>query len=416
MRIIYSWETDSTYSVLWFIFKMEVNIASGVECSKVVEWLENSPSCRDCVLLLDCRPFMAYNDNHIAGSSNVHCPPILKRRSGGFVALENIVPCPEKRQMLKEEQFRTIIVYDNDTSNLTLSSKDSNLYSVLKSLRQQVDHCEAVYIQGGFEEFSLCYPHLCERQSAVCRQTLCVNTCASSSKMAFVQGEPVAILPYLYLGNSHHASQLELLERLGVTSLINVSTTCKNHFEEKFTYMNIPIDDNDTADLAAWFARSITFIDSVKDQSGKVLVHCHAGVSRSATICLAYLMFTAKIGLEVAFEHVQSRRSVISPNLNFMRQLKTYESELGVVCLSSENNVTPSSSGTSATSTSSASSIGSSDSMCHDDGVSSVPQPGFNFAQCPDRDFAHQPKCMVTPSSFDFSFPCPPSAPVLSPS
>lgn len=167
MRIIYSWETDSTYSVLWFIFKMEVNIASGVECSKVVEWLENSPSCRDCVLLLDCRPFMAYNDNHIAGSSNVHCPPILKRRSGGFVALENIVPCPEKRQMLKEEQFRTIIVYDNDTSNLTLSSKDSNLYSVLKSLRQQVDHCEAVYIQG--IQLSLVY------QIYSIRLVICVN-------------------------------------------------------------------------------------------------------------------------------------------------------------------------------------------------------------------------------------------------
>ncbi|XP_021348607.1 dual specificity protein phosphatase 1-like [Mizuhopecten yessoensis] len=393
---------------------MEVNLASGVSCTKVVEWLEDRASCRECVLMLDCRPFMAFNDGHIRNSLNVHCPPILKRRSGGFVALENIVPCSEKREMLKEGHFNTIVLYDSDTTDLTLSSKDSNLYSVLKSLRQQVENCQAVYIQGGFDEFSTSYPHLCDIQGSICRQTLCVNPSVPSSKMAFVQGEPVEILPYLFLGNSQHASQFELLERLGITSLINVSTSCRNHFEEKFTYMNIPLDDNDTADLAAWFTRSITFIDTVKEQSGRVLVHCHAGVSRSATICLAYLMFTAKIGLEVAFEHVQSRRSVISPNLNFMRQLKAYESELGVMCLSSDSSVTPSSSG--ATSTSSASSIGSSDSVCPEDVVSSGSHPGFNFAQCPDREFSRQPKCMVTPSSFDFSFPCPPSAPLLSPS
>ena len=68
------------------------------------------------------------------------------------------------------------------------------------------------------------------------------------------------ILPYLYLGNSQDASDLEVLHRLGITSLMNVSTKCKNHFEENFNYMNIPVDDNDSADLAAWFPQTISFI------------------------------------------------------------------------------------------------------------------------------------------------------------
>lgn len=72
----------------------------------------------------------------------------------------------------------------------------------------------------------------------------------------------------------------------------------------------------------------ISFADTVRENHGKVLVHCQAGVSRSATICLAYLMYTAKVGLETAFEHIKSRRSVISPNLNFMRQLENYEKEI----------------------------------------------------------------------------------------
>lgn len=86
-----------------------------------------------------------------------------------------------------------------------------------------------------------------------------------------------------------------------------------------------------------YFLLCYIFTDSVKDRNGKVLVHCQAGVSRSATICLAYLMFTVKIGLEAAFEHVKSRRSVISPNLNFMSQLKNFEQELGLSDQSSSN-------------------------------------------------------------------------------
>lgn len=101
--------------------------------------------------------------------------------------------------------------------------------------------------------------------------------------------------------------------------------------------MNIEVNDTDSADLSSWFPQAISFIDSVKERNGKVLVHCQAGVSRSATICLAYLMFTVKIGLEAAFEHVKSRRSVISPNLNFMSQLKNFEQELGLSDQSSSN-------------------------------------------------------------------------------
>lgn len=64
--------------------------------------------------------------------------------------------------------------------------------------------------------------------------------------------------------------------------------------------------------------------DSIKQNGGKVLVHCHAGRSRSATVCLAYLMRTCHLSLDAAYEHVRTRREVIDPNLNFMQQLQDY--------------------------------------------------------------------------------------------
>jgi len=58
------------------------------------------------------------------------------------------------------------------------------------------------------------------------------------------------------------------------------------------------------------------------------MVHCHAGISRSATICLAYIMYNENLDLNTAFEFVKSRKHEISPNLSFMQQLVTFEKEV----------------------------------------------------------------------------------------
>ena len=76
----------------------------------------------------------------------------------------------------------------------------------------------------------------------------------------YFKDQPVEILPHLYLGNFSHASQLEVLQRLGITSLMNVSKNCKNCFEDLFEYMTVPVDDNDSADLSSWFDSTIAFI------------------------------------------------------------------------------------------------------------------------------------------------------------
>ena len=70
------------------------------------------------------------------------------------------------------------------------------------------------------------------------------------------------------------------------------------------------------------------FPDNVKNSQGKVLVHCHAGISRSATICLAYLIACHKVSLSEAFQYVKRRRHVISPNFNFMGQLMKFEADI----------------------------------------------------------------------------------------
>lgn len=56
-----------------------------------------------------------------------------------------------------------------------------------------------------------------------------------------------------------------------------------------------------------------------------MLVHCVAGVSRSATFCIAYLMKYLQMTLLEAYNHVKLKRPIIKPNCGFFRQLIEYE-------------------------------------------------------------------------------------------
>jgi len=60
----------------------------------------------------------------------------------------------------------------------------------------------------------------------------------------------------------------------------------------------------------------------------KVLVHCAAGVSRSATIVLGYLLTFNNMTLREAHDHLKAARPVIRPNNGFWRQLVELEVEL----------------------------------------------------------------------------------------
>lgn len=59
-----------------------------------------------------------------------------------------------------------------------------------------------------------------------------------------------------------------------------------------------------------------------------VLVHCHAGVSRSAAIVCAYLMKKSSWSLQQALSHMKQRRNRVKPNENFVRILQQYETTL----------------------------------------------------------------------------------------
>jgi len=112
----------------------------------------------------------------------------------------------------------------------------------------------------------------------------------------------------------------------------NHETPEKTLLKEKFKniqFMHVKAADVTSTNLIDDFEKCIDFIDS---QDGATIVHCQAGISRSATVCLAYLMKKKGYDLDEAFDFLKNCRSCIGPNFGFLGQLKIFEQQLKQKC------------------------------------------------------------------------------------
>jgi len=68
--------------------------------------------------------------------------------------------------------------------------------------------------------------------------------------------------------------------------------------------------------------------DEARQNECGVLVHCLAGISRSVTVTVAYLMHSLDLSLSDAYDHVKRCKPDVSPNFSFMGQLMDFERSL----------------------------------------------------------------------------------------
>ena len=100
------------------------------------------------LLVIDCRSFLAYNSGHIVKAHNAHCPPIVRRRSGGSLSLENILRCEKTRDNLAQGHYRQIVVYDENSQDIGQLPDDSTLTLVLKGLSCNSHDIDTFYLYG----------------------------------------------------------------------------------------------------------------------------------------------------------------------------------------------------------------------------------------------------------------------------
>lgn len=144
----------------------------------------------------------------------------------------------------------------------------------------------------------------------------------------------------VYLGNDDNARNLEFLNTKAVTHII--SLTHSIYFEDKFNYYPIDINDSPNANIYKYFEPCVKFINNALDADIKsnvdnnntcqniLLVHCAAGVSRSASIVIAYVMSSLRVDYETALGLVRADRHFIEPNVGFVLQLKQWQYTLNI--------------------------------------------------------------------------------------
>ncbi|XP_045170245.1 dual specificity protein phosphatase 10-like [Mercenaria mercenaria] len=281
------------------------------------------------VLVLDCRPFFAYNANHIQGAVNINCSDRFNRRRllQGKCSLVDLVTSKEGKDLYKKRSNKEVVVYDDRTKDIKDVATDASMYIVLSVLRREGK--QASILKGGLDDFQADHEDLCKSSLKAHEHKPLYSPTTPIIEPAIETATASQILPFLYLGNERDAANLQRLNDLGVTYVLNVTSHIPLHFENHgIKYKRIPASDSGQQNLRQYFEEAGLFIDEAREAGAKVLVHCQAGVSRSATITIAFLLRHSRMSMTDAYRFVKSKRQIISPNFNFMGQLLDFEQAL----------------------------------------------------------------------------------------
>lgn len=136
------------------------------------------------------------------------------------------------------------------------------------------------------------------------------------------------ILPFLYLGGVDAVADTGRVFDQGIRAVVCCLRDLEfpsRDFSTDLEYHRVDVEDISREPIELFFPEAAAFIHSRVSRERPVLVHCRAGVSRSASVVMAYLMTYQGYSLHDAFFLVRSRRSCVSPNVGFMEKLCDYE-------------------------------------------------------------------------------------------
>lgn len=135
----------------------------------------------------------------------------------------------------------------------------------------------------------------------------------------------------IYLGSRPKPEHIETLKNEGITHIVSCLDMEKYSnvvfLDKDFQTLFLPVKDNISEDITSTFTRFFDFISTSQNSStkAKFLVHCEVGVSRSATLVIAFLMHHEHKNFINTFNYVRSKRAKILPNIGFASQLQKLE-------------------------------------------------------------------------------------------
>lgn len=277
------------------------------------------------MIVIDLRPQINYDQAHYNGAISLCFPQILFRRLIRKKNESNVLDdfLMGDTQILRERHNgKFIVMYDDSTTDIK-TCKPSDPIRIFSDIFLAEGTNFAV-VEGGFQTLKIAYPNMIVASSFT---PFCSSI--NSPKSSPVELEPCK-MPlnffldnFMAIGSEMHAQNIALLDTLKITHILNV-TPNETLTEVKIgrEILQIPIFDSMSQNILEYFPKCIKFIHTARTTpNAKLLIHCHAGISRSVSFAIAYVMWAERKSLEEAFALIRKHRTCASPNLNFMGQL-----------------------------------------------------------------------------------------------
>lgn len=132
--------------------------------------------------------------------------------------------------------------------------------------------------------------------------------------------------PALWLGGDDVLRDTTFFEEKGIKACLSVCQTVPPldmHSLERKLHINVL--DNPFAQLKPHFWSAVQFVHEARANGLNVYVHCAAGISRSPTLVIVYLMTHLGLSSEAAYRHTVACRPCTCPNDGFKVQISAYE-------------------------------------------------------------------------------------------
>ena len=128
----------------------------------------------------------------------------------------------------------------------------------------------------------------------------------------------------LYIGSFADAKSKKFLTANKITHILSAAWELKPAFPDSYTYKQVKMSDKVDFDLTSHLEEAVSFIDSTINGRGRVLVHCYAGISRSVSCVIGYLVKHRSMCVADALMLIKAGRPQAMPNKGFIIKLEAY--------------------------------------------------------------------------------------------
>jgi protein-tyrosine phosphatase len=201
-----------------------------------------------------------------------------------------------------------------------------------------------ILLIGGLPAFKELAPHLVDSSLTTDKAALARMRAKLVSRPAWAtralenlacsMAPAAQILPWLFLGGFEDVKRPVKLREMRITHVLVMAAELVDiQLPDDISAKRIEAWDRPDYDILGDFSAAIAFLDKVRrrredGEDVTVLVHCYAGISRSASVVVAYLMSSFGLSTAEALHMVRSKRLGVAPNEGFLAQLEAWERRL----------------------------------------------------------------------------------------